>query len=237
MGEKNLSDLDLPTIISVVALLFSIGTFFLNAWYRTFRGPKLRVILGDTIRLYYNHRFNLRFNTSLTVLNNGAQYAAIVKISGEIADLERDHKAEFSWRVFVEHKDIGTPGESSRPWTAITGAVRTLLVPGLGAIETAVGFGTYTPFVILPGTYRLEFRVYGGHQLRPFTRLKQTITVSEEVAKKLEAECIGSREGVTKDSVVLRRNIGHPVRNEKIRAIIRRIAKKKSVSNNPLHGR
>lgn len=194
------------TLISISALIVSVATFALNAWYRTFRGPKLRIDIGDRVRLYYSRRLELRFDAQLTVLNNGAQYGSILQIVGKISDLGRDHSATFTWRTFVEAKDIGIPGESSKPWTGIASPAKTILVPGLGGITESIGFGTDTSFTLLPGIYKLEFMVYGGNPVRVLARRRHTLSVSDVVARRLELECVSTHEGVAKESMVLRRN-------------------------------
>jgi hypothetical protein len=126
--------IDWKLMVAFLALIVSVGTFVFNAYYKIIRKPKLTTAFGDIFTLGYTSNNELLFHRPITFFNDGAKYAAIISIRGEIYSVTNiEERAKFRWRAFIESSDIGEKGKEFKPWWGFKSWVSTIIVGGHSA--------------------------------------------------------------------------------------------------------
>lgn len=92
--------------IAIAAFVLSAFAFAFTAYYQVLKRPRLAILIGDVVNMYYSNDGRLRICMNITFLNEGAQYGAVVRVIGTLASQERS--TNLTWQCF---NDVGYTGE------------------------------------------------------------------------------------------------------------------------------
>lgn len=173
----------LTVIISFLAFIVAATTFYFNLLKR----PKLSLMIGETIGLFYDPDYRLYFDMDIVIHNDGARHGVLVKLTGTISQkgsgesgLDKLATHKFKWYKFVEAKDVAEKGEPFTPRKVFAGWVMPVDVAGHEAIVRQITFRTEDECTLLAlkndGTeyeFTLEGRVYPQRRFSLRKRLPQ----------------------------------------------------------------
>jgi hypothetical protein len=165
-----------PIVLSGAALLVSCLTLYLTC----LRAPRLRPFLGDLLLLHYTPDGHLMLAPELTIFNTGARPGAVVKITGKISHVGGDSEAMLHWASFEKLSPGTRCGERNLPYTRFASHPHTLVVGRSEAASKRVGMICERQLRLLPGSYRLEFRVHTEAGWRGRIAIKRTLEITRE---------------------------------------------------------
>lgn len=201
MDEKDL----IAISVSLAAFFLAFLTFVLNAYYRTFRPPSIMIVFGDLMSFSYTPDHKLRITNDITLLNDGAQYAVVIKLCGCLIGPDQQ-KHDVKWRSFVESKDLGQ-GLEFKPFIAFSSWVKPLLVPGLGAITQNINFAVANEMPLSPGKYELMIIALGGRAGRQLGRTRLRLEITEAEAAFLSEKAVAAEDGITPELLIAHREV------------------------------
>jgi hypothetical protein len=197
---------DWKLVVSVLAIIISISTFIFNIYYNVFRGPRLRVAFGDIFTLGYLSNKCLVFHRPITFFNDGARYAAVISIRGELSHSKVTNlQSKFRWRSFIESTNVGEKGKEFKPFWSFKSWVSTIIISGHSAENENIGFISEAPLELLPGRYAVSYKFYGHDGI--LSSAHETFTVTEQECAFLHEKCTADEGGVRENTLVLTKDL------------------------------
>lgn len=206
-----MSSSDLLSLVSLVVSAFAFFVSLLTYVYTVALGPRLEILVGETIELHYTADYKLCMISYFAFFNGGAQSGAIVKVSGRISPTDRSRNATVYWDSFVEDKDIADTESkhAGKLWYSTESTAYTLVVTGRGVggtVAKRIGFITDEEYTLHPGKYVLELKGLVGPKLTRWCKAKGNLEISREDVQYLgREECREDAEGNYQASLLLSR--------------------------------
>jgi hypothetical protein len=185
----------------------SLATVAFTAYQGYFKGPALKIILSDRIRAWLGTERELTLNLVVTVLNGGARYGVLTRISGHLVVDDQPPGLPIVWRMFVEHKNVGEEGTRFKPHGTFAGWADNLVVPARQAVSKQIQFVSTEAFQPKAGRYHLRLQGYVGDRHLHGAEVNFSMQLDNQTASRL-ANCLTDPDTrVAKESVTLMRDI------------------------------
>jgi hypothetical protein len=192
----------LADILSIIAVVISIGAVLFTAYEQYWKKPQLSVVLGDSISLHYGYQ-GIALWACVVIVNQGAEDAVILRIDGT---LTRDKwVSEIGWLGFGKYKDQAPAGKPFDPVFTFIDWAEALISPSRKASSRWIVFSGESHGELTKGKYDLELNVVTqakrrrptSPQLRGRTRSQTacswtgSFVITEEGASELEKDLVG----------------------------------------------
>jgi hypothetical protein len=203
--------LSLPDTLSVLALVFSVATFFFTAYEQYWKRPRLSLVLGDSISLSYGPEYaGLALWACVVVANQGAADAVILRIEGALTRAD-GWKAPIVWIGFGKYQAQALPGKPFEPSFAFVDWAEALVSPSRKASTSWIAFSGAIPDKLTPGSYNLRLDVvtqpgkrglFGRRARREAVACSWagSFDISGAGASHLAAHCVGTPDRMVPDT-------------------------------------
>ena len=204
--------MNLPDVLSVLAIVISMGTFFFTTYEQYWKKPVLSLVLGDSISLSYGPSYEAIALWACVVLaNQGAEDAVILGIDGTLTKVGGGWQSELTWLGIGKYQDTAPAGQ---PSFTLADWADALVSPSRKASANWITFTGPAPSKLTPGSYSLQFKVVTAgkrHRLnlqapgrRTHTGAACSWAGSFEIAGDrlghLEEHCVGTAAGMAPDT-------------------------------------
>ncbi|MBY5990898.1 hypothetical protein [Ferrimonas balearica] len=205
--SEQLINLDWKLLVSILALLLSLGTFYTNIYFQKLKKASLNVIIGDHKYVNYGQKGELIMGVPLTMYNEGARLTSVLSVKGQIYNIENSNQSsKLTWRQFYEFENIGRSGEVFKPHRSFKSHPTTIILEGYSAAGENISFRTENDFHLTPGTYMVEFAFY-DHHFKKIATASEKLNFTKENVEYLDEYCVINDKRVSSDSLLFTKNI------------------------------
>jgi hypothetical protein len=195
----------LPIVLSAIAVLISIAVATLAAYNQYYKPSRLEVVVSEKLRAWLGAEGELVMAFGVAIINSGATYDVITKLSIQLDDSALPQPLVLTWRMFLQHKNVGDEGVSFDPHGAFSGWADYLVVPARQAVANHILFFSQTPWPPRAGTYTLRLSGHAGDRLVRGAQTSFKVALDEATASKLATCRVDPQTRITKRSIVLSR--------------------------------
>ena len=194
--------MDTSDLLSTLAIVISLGTFFLTWYYQYGKPSQIKLVVGDQMRLVYApHDAHLKFWLNLTFFNEGARGAAVVRVEGSFSRVDSPHRCPLHWVAFIKSQNIAEPGKLKR-WSSFDRFPETIVVPAYSAETRCIAFQCEGVSSIEPGNYAISFVVVEGPLFRKVAEIGVNLPLTTETTLDL-TKALQDEDGVFEESLMV----------------------------------
>lgn len=195
--------MDTSDLLAALAIVISLGTFFLTWYYQYGKSSQLKLVVGDHMRIVCApDEPSLRFWLNLTFFNEGARGAAVVRVQGTLSRADVSQEFPFQWTAFIKSQNIAEPGKLRR-WSSFDRFPETVVVPAYSAETRCIAFECKGVTSMEPGQCTISFVVVEGSSYNKAAAICINLPLSEEDAQSLKERALQGEDGVFEDSLVI----------------------------------
>jgi hypothetical protein len=183
--------------ISLMAIAVSFLSVFITLYFQYFRGPRVRIVPGEKIGLYYANNYQMNMDIDIILLNEGAQPCIVKSVQCNI--ISKTKKLTLDWYGFfkVGNETENEATQGIKRFIYFEGAAEMIPLLGYQIEKKKISFVSPEPFKLAEeGDYILELLVHTN--IRPkqpnLYRLKFILLTDDLVT--LNEKCVGDEHDV-----------------------------------------